>query len=164
MGGVAHRPVVAAAILDSLESPTRLLCASRAYPAALAGLFELPGGKVEPGESPSGALGREIAEELATSLILGPKVAAPDGGWWPVLEGRRMAVWLARIADGAPAPRRGPSHRELRWVPLDRLDALDWIGADRPIVRAAVRVARTRSASSEAGPGAHGSALGRGRI
>ena len=58
------RPVVAAAIVDSLSAPTKLLACSRAYPQELRGQFELPGGKVEDGEDPTVALAREIAEEL----------------------------------------------------------------------------------------------------
>ena len=50
------RPVVAAAIVDSLENPTVLLACSRAYPEELRGLFELPGGKIEDGEDAVGAV------------------------------------------------------------------------------------------------------------
>jgi len=46
-----------------------------------------------------------------------------------------------RIADGAPDPRLTGSHRALRWVPLTDVGSLDWIGADLPIVREAVRAA-----------------------
>ena len=46
------RLVVAAAVLDSLARPTKMLCAARSYPAEHAGRYELPGGKVEPGERP----------------------------------------------------------------------------------------------------------------
>lgn len=71
------RPVVAAAIVDSLQRPSRLLAAQRSYPPELAGLFELPGGKVERGEAPLDALHREIHEELGTALTLGPPVPYP---------------------------------------------------------------------------------------
>lgn len=67
-------PVVAAAIVDDLDRPTQLLAAARAYPEELAGQYELPGGKVEPGESPQSALAREIREELGCNLALGPLV------------------------------------------------------------------------------------------
>lgn len=140
---VSKRPVVAVAILDSLDRPTSLLCAARAYPPDLAGRFELPGGKVEDGESPLAALSREIREELRTQVVVGPEVTAPDGGWWPVLQGRRMGVWLAEVAPGSPAPTRSRSHVELRWVDLDGVAALDWIGNDLLIARAAVVAARS---------------------
>ena len=148
------RPVVAAAILDSLHQPTRLLCAARAYPESLVGQFELPGGKVEPGEAPVDALSREIREELCTHLTLGPRVDGPDQGWWPILQGRRMEVWLAQVAPGAPQPVRGPSHLELRWVPLDHVDTLAWIGHDLPIAVAAVDLATRHHAESADRPAA----------
>lgn len=144
---MTKRPVVAAAILDSLDHPTRLLCAARAYPEELAGRFELPGGKVEDGETPLEALGREIAEELRTTLSIGNRVPGPDDGWWPILQGRRMGVWLAQVRPGSPAPHLGTSHVELRWVPLDEVATLDWIGHDLPIARAAVSTARRHAAA-----------------
>ena len=110
------RPVVAAAIVDSLEHPTVLLACSRAYPQELRGQFELPGGKIEEGEDAVAALEREIAEELGAHLRVGERVC-PDGGlWWPVLGGRVMGVWLAEVAPSSSAPRagaldrRGPSY------------------------------------------------------
>jgi len=68
------RPVVAAAIVDSLSEPTMLLACSRAYPQELRGQFELPGGKVEEGEDPTVALEREIAQELDRQLGLNETV------------------------------------------------------------------------------------------
>ena len=138
-------PVVAAAILDSLAEPTRLLSAARAYPAELAGRFELPGGKINAGEDALDALAREIDEELGATLSLGPQVPTPEGTCWPILGGRRMGVWLAELAPGSPAPRAGDSHLELRWTPLDEVAGLDWIGADLPIALAVVAAARARA-------------------
>ena len=130
------RPVVAAAIVDSLERPTVLLVCSRAYPEELRGQFELPGGKIEEGEDTVVALEREIVEELGAHLRVGERVC-PDGGlWWPILGGRVMGVWLAEVAPGSPAPRAGASHLEARWVPISALGDLPWIVADLPIVEA----------------------------
>ena len=132
------RPVVAAAIVDSLERPTELLACSRAYPQELRGQFELPGGKVEDNEDPAVALTREIMEELGTRITVGARVC-PDGGlWWPILGGRVMGVWLAEVALGSPSPRAGASHVEARWVPISDLGNLPWIIADLPIVEAVV--------------------------
>lgn len=130
------RPVVAAAILDHPTSPTRLLVARRARPEKLRGLWELPGGKIEDGESPEEALVREIREELGTCLTLGPHLPGPADGWWPVNEGRPMSVHLATLAPGAPAPTLGEAHLELRWADLDDLDSLDWIPEDLPVAHA----------------------------
>lgn len=132
------RPVVAAAIVDSLSDPTMLLACSRAYPQELRGQFELPGGKVEDNEDPVEALTREIAEELGARLIIGERVCPEDGQWWPILGGRVMGVWLAEVAAGSPAPRAGASHLEATWVPLADLVELPWIVADLPIVEAVV--------------------------
>ena len=118
------RPVVAAAIVDSLSEPTMLLACSRAYPQELRGQFELPGGKIEDNEDPVEALTREITEE--------------QGQWWPVLGGRVMGVWLAEVAPNSQEPRAGDDHMEARWVPLADLRELPWIGADLPIVEAVV--------------------------
>ena len=132
------RPVVAAAIVDSLSEPTMLLACSRAYPQELRGQFELPGGKVEEGEDPTVALAREIAEELGARLRIGERVCPEDGQWWPILGERVMGVWLAEVASNSPAPRAGASHLEAKWVPLADLAALPWIAADLPIVEAVV--------------------------
>ena len=132
------RPVVAAAIVDSLECPTELLACSRAYPQELRGQFELPGGKIEEGEDAVAALEREIAEELGARLRVGERVAPEGGLWWPILGGRVMGVWLAEVAPGSPSPRAGVSHVEARWVPIAELVTLPWIGADLPIVEAVV--------------------------
>ena len=132
------RPVVAAAIVDSLERPTELLACSRAYPQELRGQFELPGGKIEEGEDAVVALEREIVEELGAHLRVGERVC-PDGGlWWPILGGRVMGVWLAEVAPNSQEPRAGASHLEARWVPLENLAALPWIVVDLPIVEAVV--------------------------
>ena len=154
------RLVVAAAVLDSLTRPTAMLCAARSYPAEHAGRYELPGGKVEPGESPVQALERELREEISLSVRLGAEIAPPaglavaapaagspfpgdDAPAWPALHGYRMRVWLAEPADPAHGPRRGASHEQLRWAGLGEVDALPWLGADLPIlasIRAATRL------------------------
>lgn len=121
--------VVAAAIL----SHGRLLAAQRSAPPQLAGMWELPGGKVEPGEDPVDALHREIAEELGVRVNLGEPVPAPDGGDWPILRGMTMRVWLASLASGTPEALQ--DHAQLAWVPLDDLASVRWLGPDVPIVR-----------------------------
>ena len=70
------RIVVGAAIVHD----GRLLAARRSAPADLAGGWELPGGKVEPGESEADALVRECREELGVAVVVGERVP----GEWPL--------------------------------------------------------------------------------
>ena len=78
--------VVAAVILDDLVVPTRLLSAQRTEPPELAGGWEIPGGKVDPGESPRAALHREIREELGVRIRIGASGLGPVDGWGPLGE------------------------------------------------------------------------------
>ena len=127
------RLVVGAAIVDDLERPARLLSARRTEPSALAGGWELPGGKVDAGESPLSALHREVLEELGVRIRLGVHVPGPlPGATWPLGERYEMLVWLAEVVDGEPAPIE--DHDELRWLELDDLRAVGWLPADLPIV------------------------------
>lgn len=123
------------ALVDDLDAPTAVLAARRSR-GALAGGWELPGGKVEPGEHPDEALARELREELALAVRLGPVVAGPRGGAWPIGEGGTLQVRLGAVADGtAAAP--GPDHDRLRWLPLDGAapdTAVAWLEADVPVV------------------------------
>lgn len=126
--------VVAAALVDDLDRPARLLAARRTRPLALAGRWEFPGGKVDDGETPVQALHRELREELGVTARLGPEVPGPDDGAWPLTDRYRMRLWLARITAGTPEPLE--DHDELRWLTPPRLNDVDWIEGDLPIVSA----------------------------
>ena len=127
------REVVGAAIVDDLAHPTRLLAARRTEPPALAGCWELPGGKVDPGETPQEALHREVREELGVEVELGAQVPGPlDGGRWPLGASFAMTVWLARVSAGEPAPIE--DHDELSWLRREEVHDFPWLPADLPIV------------------------------
>ena len=151
MPSPAPRLVVSAAVLDRLEQPTALLCAARSYPAEHAGQHELPGGKVDPGETPEEALARELDEELSLTVRRGAELTPPqqlavgapvpdplfpcdDQPSWPAMHGYRMRVWLAEPLDPRRGPQRGSAHESVRWVPLDEVEALDWLPADLPVL------------------------------
>ncbi|MEV7012501.1 (deoxy)nucleoside triphosphate pyrophosphohydrolase [Streptosporangium sp. NPDC051022] len=118
--------VVGAAIVDGNG---RLLAAQRADPPELAGGWEFPGGKVDPGEDDRTALIRECQEELGVVVEAGEQV----GGDWPLAGGYVLRVWLAEIVAGEPVARE---HLDLRWLTMDELYDVQWLPADLPIVRA----------------------------
>ncbi|MFE1903567.1 (deoxy)nucleoside triphosphate pyrophosphohydrolase [Streptomyces gardneri] len=123
--------VVAGAVYDQ----GRLLAARRSAPAELAGRWELPGGKLEPGESPEEALVRELREELGVEAEPGERLP----GEWPLKPGYVLRVWTARLLSGVPRPLE--DHDELRWLARHELDSVDWLDQDRPAVaEAALRL------------------------
>ena len=134
-GSTGLRQIVGAAVVDSLDHPTRLLVARRTAPPQFAGMWEFPGGKVEQGETCESALRRELEEELGIEARLGAEIPGPGPQGWPLTAAAAMRVWLVETAAGEAAPLQ--DHDELRWLPLHparEIDALPWIPADRPIV------------------------------
>ncbi|HCJ55509.1 MULTISPECIES: (deoxy)nucleoside triphosphate pyrophosphohydrolase [Glutamicibacter] len=139
------KQIVAVAIVDDLAQPTKLLAARRNRPEALAGLWEFPGGKVEPGESEVEAVRRELREELGVQLRLGAPIPGPHPQGWQLNEKAAMRMWFAQITDGEPATLDG--HDQLSWLELDDQvgEVVDWIPADAPIVAACLSQARSGS-------------------
>ncbi len=139
------KPVVAAAIVDSLHQPRTLLAAQRSYPKELAGKFELPGGKVEWDEDPLQALRREILEELGVNLEIGSPLPGPSADTvartgfaaWPLLNGRHMWVWFAQVVS-REQPRVLGSHTQVKWVNAHQALELAWLPSNTPIVEAIV--------------------------
>jgi 8-oxo-dGTP diphosphatase len=107
-----------------------LLAARRTTPPATAGRWELPGGKVELGESATHALVREIEEELGCTVAVGSWL---DGAQ-PIGTSYVLRIAVCRVAVGRPRP--GDDHDELRWLAPDELDDLDWLEPDRPFLPA----------------------------
>ncbi|KPI26311.1 NUDIX hydrolase [Actinobacteria bacterium OK074] len=122
--------VVGAALLHD----GRLLAARRSAPPELAGRWELPGGKVEPGESSEHALVRELREELGVTAE--PVARVP--GEWPLKPGYVLRVWTARLLAGAPEPLE--DHDELRWLTPDETWDVDWLDQDVAAVKAVLGI------------------------
>jgi 8-oxo-dGTP diphosphatase len=143
-----RRLVVGAAIVRGEGPGLELLAARRSDPPELAGGWELPGGKVEPGEVPAEALRRELREELGVAVDVGPEVPGPDDGLWPLGEAYALRVWVVRLVGAAP-PAPLEQHDELRWVRAARWRDVAWLPGDVAPVAAAVE-----ALAVDVGPGA----------
>ena len=119
----AMHPVVGAAIVRD----ARVLAARRTRPAAAAGRWEFPGGKVEGAESPDAALVREIGEELGCVV----KVERWLDGAAPIGTTHELTVAVVRIIEGEPVPHE---HDAVQWLRADELDDVDWLEPDRPFL------------------------------
>jgi len=107
----------------------RLLVQQRRYPARDAGRWELPGGRVEPGETERAAVIRECKEELDIDVVPTGRVGTDV----PLHNGMLLRVHVAEPADPDPAP-RAVEHRAVRWARAAELADLDWLEADRVLV------------------------------
>lgn len=107
----------------------RVLAARRTSPPELAGAWEFPGGKVEPGEDPDEAVVREVAEELGCRI----EVTGQLAGKSTIRQGYTLRVALAALAEREPVPRER-EHDALRWLGPEELDEVRWLGPDVPFL------------------------------
>lgn len=120
--------VVAAAVMDASD---RVLIAQRPAGTHLAGGWEFPGGKLEPGEERSAGLARELHEELGITLAT-PRPLIRVRHAYPSRE-IFLDVWIVRRYRGEP---RGLDGQALRWCTQEELATVELLPADGPIVRA----------------------------
>jgi 8-oxo-dGTP diphosphatase len=109
----------------------RILLARRTEGREMAGLWEFPGGKVEPGETPEAALARELHEELGIDIDVGPAlIAVPQA-----LPGKRLRLDVRHVAAWRGTP-KGREGQALAWVAPGKLVRYAMPPADRPVVGA----------------------------
>jgi 8-oxo-dGTP diphosphatase len=111
-------------VAGALISRASLLVAQRDRPPELAGLWELPGGKVAAGESDAIALARELREELGVEVAVGSRLGADVA----LNATTTLRAYRVTQTGGALHPN---DHRALRWIGVDELAALPWVPADR---------------------------------
>ena len=120
--------VVAAALVDR---DGRLLVQQRPEGLSMAGLWEFPGGKLEPGETPEQALIRELGEELAIDVdhaCLAPACFASE----PLGDRHLLLLlYVCRKWRGTPVAQHASA---LRWVRPVELHSLDMPPADQPLI------------------------------
>jgi 8-oxo-dGTP diphosphatase len=130
MSGQKMLLVVACALIDA---DRRVLIAQRPEGKSLAGLWEFPGGKVEPGESPEAALIRELEEELGistkTACLAPVTFASHSYDNFHLL----MPLYACRKWQGEPEPRE---HIALKWVRPQKLRDYPMPPADAPLIAA----------------------------
>ena len=137
MGAVERRsgaqgpPLVLVAAVVLVDADGRVLLAQRPEGKAMAGLWEFPGGKVDPGETPEAALIRELAEELGIDVAascLAPFTFASHA--YPDFH-LLMPLYVCRKWTGIPTPREG---QHLAWVRPARLADYPMPPADKPLL------------------------------
>ncbi|GFG55332.1 DNA mismatch repair protein MutT [Mycolicibacterium agri] len=111
-------------VAGALIAGSALLVAQRERPPELAGLWELPGGKVAPGESDAAGLARELKEELGVVVMVGDRLG-DDVALSPTMT---LRAYRVTQTGGELYPN---DHRALRWVTVDELQSLPWVPADR---------------------------------
>lgn len=129
----SQRQVAGGAIFDLRAG--KLLAAKRSYPRTLANAWELPGGKLEDGESHEDALKRELQEELHIRVRILERVP----GEWRINDRMKMRVFACTISSGSP---RALEHAGLRWIHYSTPDAVRWLTNDVDAVKASMAVLR----------------------
>ena len=93
------------------------------------GMWEFPGGKIEPGESRESALKREIHEELGIDITINKFLCTTDYDY-PSFH-LTMHCYLCSIVSGEIELRE---HKSARWLTVDMLDSVEWLPADLEVV------------------------------
>jgi mutator protein MutT len=124
--GVRPRPTVVVAAV--IEDRHRFLVTRRPPGVHLAGMWEFPGGKIDPDESHVAALRRELREELGVDADVGELVHETTHAYADLT----VALYFYRCRlVGEPRPLLG---QEMRWVPREELPSLGFPAADAELI------------------------------
>ena len=126
-------PPVVEVAAGALFDGERLLVARRGPHEAAAGQWELPGGKIEHGESLEQAVVREWKEELGIDVVAGRR----RGSWWGVQTWRRYRINVVEVnpVSRLPDVLASNAHDAITWFgPSDDVDGFSWLGPDRDVV------------------------------
>ncbi|MCW4116608.1 (deoxy)nucleoside triphosphate pyrophosphohydrolase [Aurantimonas sp. MSK8Z-1] len=127
----APKPLLLVAACALVDADRRVLIAQRPEGKSLAGLWEFPGGKIEPGETPEETLVRELEEELGivtqTACLAPLTFASHPYERFNLL----MPLYVCRRYQGIPSPREG---QVLKWVRPNALRDYPMPPADAPLI------------------------------
>ena len=93
------------------------------------GMWEFPGGKIEPGESFEDALKREIQEELGVDIVIEDLICTTEYDY-PSFH-LTMHCYLCRVEAGEIELRE---HKSARWLRPEELGSVEWLPADKDVI------------------------------
>jgi 8-oxo-dGTP diphosphatase len=114
-----------------------ILAARRKQGSHMAGYWEFPGGKIEPGETPEECLQRELKEELSIESKIGPFFEESCYDY-----GTKQIRLLSYFVDYISGTFTLNDHDEIRWLNVHQLLTLQWATADIPLVEKLVKRAQ----------------------
>jgi mutator protein MutT len=121
--------VITTVVAAVIEEDGHFLVTRRQHGVHLAGMWEFPGGKIDPDETHENALRREIREELETDVEVGDLILETTHAY----EDQTVTLYFYRcVLAGAPRPLLG---QEMRWVARSELPDMGFPAADAELIR-----------------------------
>lgn len=127
----SSKPVVLVVACALVDADRRVLIAQRPAEKSMGGLWEFPGGKVEPDETPEQAIIRELAEELGVDTKVACLAPLSFASYGYETFHLLMPLYVCRKWQGTPHPHE---HQALKWIRPQRLRDYDMPPADEPLI------------------------------